>query len=232
MKTKEFNRSNAKELSNKIQDALSELGKEYGVSITTGNGKFDAKKFVVQLNCRILSETGEVEAAEYLHSLANGNMKSSGATVIGNVIGSVWSIKDSIYTVMDYVPKRPKYPFSLQRSDGRMSKCPTGFIKQGIQLVKPTESEFKIWFTVDPDSDAVKNSDVEICDRVNDYLGVTLPVGEGDTFFELVDAMNEKFSGKKLLAYAKDVFTTLYGNSSTGLKDANLYMKSLTKKGK
>lgn len=115
------------------------------------------------------------------------------------------------------------------RTDGRKSKCPAGFIRQGTQLVKPTESEFITWFTIDPDSDAVKESDVTVCDKVNDYLSVTLPEEEGDTFFSLVDAMNMKFRITKLKVYAKEVYKALYGNSSTGLKDATLYIKSLMK---
>lgn len=90
MKTEKFNRSNVTELSDKIQEALADLGKEYGISITTGSGKFDDRKFSVQIDCRILSKSGEVIAPDYLHLVANKEMESVGVKLVGNVIGSMW----------------------------------------------------------------------------------------------------------------------------------------------
>lgn len=231
MKVKEFNRSNVREISDRIQSSLSELSKELGIELNVNGGRFDAGKFTLKLEGILLTDSGAVVAPEYKHSYVDEALKAAGVALVGNAIGSMWQIRGEIYTVMDYITKRPKYPFQLKRTDGRMSKCAAGFIKQGTQLAKPTEKEFQTWFTVDPDSDAVLESDVVICDRVADYLSNTLPEGDGDDFFDYVDKMNEKFSGKKLLAYAKEIYGTLYGNSSTSLKDANIRMKCLIKKG-
>lgn len=232
MKTKEFNRSTVKEIADRIQSSLASVAEEFGIELNVNGGKFDAGKFTLKLDGILTSEGGVIVAPEGKHSMADYEFTSKKVSLVGHAIGSMWNIRGEIYTVIDFVAKRPKYPFQLKRVDGRLSKCAIGFLSQGTQMVKPTESEFITWFTVDPDSDAVVESDVEICDRVNDYLSLTLDELGCDRLFNLVDSMNEKFKGKKLENYAKESYRILFHESEGALKGVNLYLSSLINKRK
>ena len=189
---KAFNRSNVRDLTSRIPDALKTLAAELGLEFTVDSARFSEDTTTFRLVARTKNEMGVVEASAHSHGAADGGASRFGLKLFGHLIGSTWYVREEVYTCIGYNTSRPKYPIQLKRvSDGRVSKATFGFLQSGEQLVMPSAEDFKVWFTVDPDSDAVKESDVEICDRVQRYLENVYPQEEGDTLFSLVDEFNE-----------------------------------------
>ena len=177
---KEFTRSRVREVSERIQSSLDELSEELGIELTLNGGNFTSATFKLNLEGRMRDTDGKLMATAATHALADSAAKSVGLVVEGSLIGSFWKIKGTVYTVLDYKTKRPKYPLSLKTSDGEVRKSAVGFLKQGKQLLPPTMEDFYKWLVIDPDEDSVRESDVEIVDRVQEY-------------FETVYSDNEKF---------------------------------------
>lgn len=221
-----FNRSMAREISQKVQEALSEMFKTGNFEYTINGGTFTDDKLRLNLEVRIKNEDGTMVVSEQRHEVADLNASREGLKFEGHLIGSTWNIRGYTYTVMDYIPKLSKYPVSLKRSDGRMSKAGVGFLAQGVQYTIPTQEDFVKWFTVDPDSDAVKESDVEICDRVQGYLEANYPVEDGNKFFALVDKFNEKGIAKR---WAKRGYGLLFKEAPGTMEHAYLGLKVIYK---
>ena len=188
---KQFNRSMAKEISQKVQEALNEMFKTGEFEYLINGGSFTADKLTLKLDVHIKNADGSIAVSGMRNDAADRRAADAGLRVKGHLVGSKWFIKGKVITVVDYVTTRPKYPLTLKWSDGRSSKAGMLFLLGGVQLVEPTLTEFTKWFTIDPDSDAVKESDVEICDRVQAYLEASYPDEWAQKYFGIVDKFND-----------------------------------------
>lgn len=224
---KEFNRSNVKEISQKVQEVLFEFFKSGDYDFTINGGNFSADKLKLNLEIRMKNSDGTIMVSEASHSLADAAASRAGLKLMGHLIGSTWNVKGSIYIVVGYNTKRPSYPLSLKREDGSLSKAQVRFLAQGVQITIPTLDEFTKWFTMDPDSDAILESDAEICDRVQSYLENNYPIEDGDKFFNLVDNFNEKGIATK--RYAKRAYELLFKEAPATMEHAYLGMKVIYK---
>lgn len=223
---KEFNRSTVREISQKIQEVLSDYFKCSDYELTIDGGNFSADKVKLNLEVRMKNSDGTIVVSDYSHSISDSAASRAGLKLEGHLIGSTWNVKGNIYTVTGYNTKRRSYPVSLKREDGRLSKAPVTFLAQGTQVTKPTLEDFTKWFTLDPDSDAILESDVEICDRVQGYLENNYPIEDGDKFFSLVDKFNEKGIANK---WAKRAYELLFKEAPGTMEHAYLGLKVLYK---
>ena len=211
-----------KELSQRIQEILSEQCAEWDYEITLNGGSFSADKAKLNLEIRMKDSDGSVVISDASHVIADSAASHQGLKVEGHLLGSIWNVKGHVYNVVGYDTKRPKYPVSLRGSDGRFSKTNLRFLSQGIQITLPTLEEFTKWFTMDPDSDAILESDAEICDRVQSYLENNYPIEDGDKFFALVDKFNEVGIAKK---WAKRAYELLFEEAPATMEHAYLGLK-------
>lgn len=221
---KEFNRSIVREISKRIQEVLPEHCKGFDFKI--GRGSFTSSKIKLTLEIRMKDSDGSVMVSENENMIADSEASRSKLKVSGHLIGSMWNIKDNVYTVVEYNTKRHKYPVLLKRMDGRLSKASLMFLSLGTQLTLPTLEEFTKWFTLDPDSDTILESDAEICDRVQSYLENNYPLEDGDKFFELVDSFNEKGLAKR---WAKRAYELLFKEAPATMECAYLGLKVIYK---
>lgn len=224
---KEFNRSTVREISQKIQEVLSDYFKTADYEFTINGGNFTSDKVKLNLEVRMKNADGTIVVAEMSHSIADRAAKLSGLVVEGHLIGSTWEIDSTLYTVVGYHTKRPKYPVHLKRVDGQMSKSSIAFLARGKQLTIPTLEDFIKWFTMDPDSDAILESDAEICDSVQNYLDTNYPEEDGDKFYNLINKFNEKGIAKK--KWAKRAYELLFKEAPATMESAYLGMKVIYK---
>lgn len=222
---KTFNRSMVGEISRRIQEVLSTQCKDWDYALTIGNGRFTDDKLSLKLEVRIKTSDGSIAVSATSHSIADSNATRHGLKFSGHIIGSTWNVNGTIYTVTGFNTKRPRYPLSLKNSSGRMFKTSVMFLSQGEQIVTPSLEDFTKWFTMDPDSDAILETDAEICDRVQSYLDTTYPVADGDKFYHLVDLFNEEGIAKK---WAKRAYELLFKESNT-METAYLGLKTIYK---
>lgn len=219
---KEFNRSMVRDLSQKIQEILNEQLNGLGYDFTLNGGNFSSDKLKINLEVRLKTDDGSLVVSESSHRIADGAASRSGVKFEGHLIGSKWKVKGSIYEVVGYVTKRPSYPLSLKREDGRSVKAPLGFLSMGKQLTTPSLEDFTKWFTMDPDSDAILESDAEICDKVQTYMENNYPIEEGDKFFELVDKINDLGIAER---WAKRAYELLFLEAPATIESAYLGLK-------
>lgn len=224
---KEFNRSTVREISQKIQEVLSDYFATADYEFTINGGNFTADKAKLNLEVRMKNADGTIVVSESSHCIADSAASIKGLKLEGHLIGSTWSIKGNTYVVTGYNTKRRSYPVSLKRADGQLSKAPILFLACGTQITTPTLDEFTKWFTMDPDSDAILESDAEICDKVQNYLESNYPVEDGDKFFELVDKFNDKGIAKK--RWAKRAYELLFKEAPATMSSAYLGMKVIYK---
>lgn len=223
---KEFNRSTVREISQKIQEVLSDYFKSGDYELTINGGNFSADKVKLNLEVRMKNSDGTIVVSDTSHSIADSAANRAGLKFEGHLIGSTWNVKGNIYVVTGYNTKRRSYPVSLKRTDGRLSKAPVMFLSQGTQITRPTLEDFTKWFTMDPDSDAILESDAEICDRVQSYLENNYPIEDGDKFFNLVDNFNDKGIAKK---WAKRAYELLFKEAPATMEHAYLGLKVIYK---
>lgn len=217
----------AREISNEVQKVLSEMFKDGKFDFSINGGRFSDDKLKINLEVHIKNADGSLVISESSHDEADKCASMRGLTFEGHILGSSWNVHDVLYVVEDYLPKSKKYKFALKRADGRRVKSTVGFLAQGVQLLIPTESDFVKWFTIDPDSDAVRESDVEICDRVQGYLDSHYPVEDGDMFYELVDKFNEKGAAERWAKRAYELLFREGASMSTAYKGMKLIYNEL-----
>lgn len=215
-----FDRAITNELIEKVQDVLRSHFGDDTLEFAINGGTIRADKLKLNLEVRLKDASGSVKVSDATHTHADEMVKRSGVEFAGHIIGSTWLIKDMMYEVVDYISKRPKYPIQLRRSDGRLSKCTPSFLKSGSQVTKPTCTEFTTWCIVDPDSDAVRESDVVICDRVSDYLESKYSGDKLDTLCEYINEMLE-VSPKRV----KEISSYIYCELEGGIDRAIKYVK-------
>lgn len=224
---KEFNRSTVREISQKIQEVLSDYFKTADYEFTINGGNFTSDKVKLNLEVRMKNADGTIVVSEMSHSIADRAASLAGLVVDGHLIGSTWSIRGTAYTVVGYNTKRSKYPVSLKRADGQMSKASIALLAGCPQITIPTLEEFTKWFTMDPDSDAILESDAEICDNVQSYLDTNYPEEDGDKFYNLINKFNEKGIAKK--KWAKRAYELLFKEAPATMESAYLGMKVIYK---
>lgn len=225
-----FDKRLTTEIAEKVQEVLRSHYGDDTLEFAIQGGKFGSDKLNLNLVVRMKDSTGKVVVSDSKHTIADNAVKAAGVEFTGHILGSKWSIKDEVYVVMDYITKRPKYPILLKRADGTLSKCTAKFFKSGVQLVKPTCTEFDIWCRVDPESDAVKESDVEICDRVWDWIDATY---DADKVQELNDYIDGLFELHKVEKYTSFIYCELDGGIDRAIKYAkDAYNKELSSRTK
>lgn len=222
---KKFNRSNVREISQKVQEVLSDFFKSGDYEFLINGGNFTADKVKLNLEVRMKNSDGTIVVSDASHSIADSAARSVGLKFVGHIIGSSWNFKGNVYTVIGYNAKRRTYPVSLKRKDGRLSKSSFTFLAWGTQIIQPTLEDFIKWFTMDPDSDAILESDAEICDRVQNYLENNYPAKDGDEFFNLVDNLNERGIAKK---WAKRAYELLFKEAPATMGHAYLRLKAIS----
>lgn len=221
-----FDRNAAKEIAQEIKKVLNERYGAEKFEFSIPRGTFCDDKLSFNLVVRRKNEDGTLTVSDNTHKCADMNAAREGLKFEGHLIGSIWAVNGKCYIVTDYHANRSRYPISLKCSDGTAIKANNDFLMKGIQYLAPAEREFVKWFTIDPDSDAVRESDVEICDRVQGYLECAYPAEQGDKFFGLVDKFNEKGIAKK---WAKRAYELLFKEAPATIEHAYLGLKVIYK---
>lgn len=226
-----FDRKITNEIIEKVQEVLRSHYGDDTLEFTINGGIITPDKVKLDLEVvRIKDSTGASVISEVKHTNVDRIVKRAGLKFNGHILGSKWLVKDEIYEVLDYVTKSPKYSIQLKRLDGRLRKCNVGFLKTGTQICKPTCPEFTTWCIVDPESDAVKESDVEVCDRVADYMDATYPSDKVET---LCNYINNLLDMGKAEQYASYIYCELEGGIDRAIKYAkDVYKKETSKKKK
>lgn len=223
---KEFNRSIVRKISQRVQEVLSEVLKEEGFEFIINGGTYTDDKLKLNLEVYIKNKNGTRVVSDRSHEIADKNASMAGLKFEGHLIGSIWNVNGFTYTVTGYTTKRRRFPVSLKREDGRLSKAPVMFLAQGMQVIKPTLENFVKWFTLDPDSDAILETDAEICDGVQSYLQNNYPAYIMYKFCNLVDNFNEKGIAKK---WAKRAYELLFKEAPATMEHAYLGLKVIYK---
>ena len=212
-----FSKAIAKEISEKVQEVLRSHYEDDTLEFFVNGGSLSSDKLTLHLDIRMKDAAGALVIDEEKHIIADNAIKRAGLEFTGHILGSKWLVKGDIYEVVDYIGRRPKYPIRLRRCDGAISKCSMGFLKSGAQITKPTCTEFTTWCVVDPESDAVRESDVEVCDRVADYMDATYP---SDKVEVLCNYINYLLDMKKAKQYASYIYCELDGGIDRAIKFA------------
>ena len=202
MEVKEFNRSNAREISNRIQEVLDNLSDELGLTLKMDGGRFSDDKLTLKVEVTIQNEDGGRMISDQTNGRADREAKSEGISFKApHFIGSIWKLsgRAGLCKVVDYKSKNRSYPFIVEAYEsGKRFKAGSSSFRMGKELVPPTDIEFMKWFTLDVEDDTISPEDEEICDRINEYMSVAYPSEE---FF---DACGEIFD--------KGLANTIWGN--------------------
>lgn len=219
MEVKEFNRSNARELSNRIQEALDTLSEELGLTLKMDGGRFSSDKLTLKVEVTIQNEDGSRMISDQTNGHADREAKLSGITFKApHFIGSIWELsgRADLCKVVDYKSKNRSYPFIVESYEsGKRFKAGSYSFRTGKELAPPTDVEFMKWFTLDVEDDTISPEDEEICDRVNEYMSVAY---HSEEFF---DACGE--------IYDKGLASTIWGGIYSMLFQHGASLTEVTK---
>lgn len=201
--------------------------KDRGIILKTRGGSFSDDTLDLKVEFKIKNEDGTIQVSNDRHFEADAFAKEAGIKVEGHFIGSVWSVNNKIYIVDSISLRSRKFPVKVKEySDDMMGKVTVAFLNRGVQILKPTRIEFIKWFTLDPDSDAIRESDAEICDNVQAYMNYKYPDEDGDKYLGMVDNFNEKGIAR---TYASTAYNDLI-RDDIGIQQAYINLKNIWKK--
>ena len=151
MEVKEFNRSNAREISNRIQEVLDNLSDELGLTLKMDGGRFSDDKLTLKVEVTIQNEDGGRMISDQTNGRADREAKSEGISFKApHFIGSIWNLsgRAGLCKVVDYKSKNRSYPFIVEAYEsGKRFKAGSSSFRMGKELVPPTDIEFMKWFT-------------------------------------------------------------------------------------
>ena len=218
--TTNFNREQVREITKKVKEVLSEYFKDSELDAIVKRATYSDDKLSLTVDFS-KKDGNKTFVSDYTNKICNNAASKAGCKFVGNFIGTIWSVDSKGFLVKDYVNSRRKYPITIQKEDGTTAKCGFDFLKGRKQLMFPTASAFSVWFTLDPDSDKVRESDVEIYDNVQSFMQLFYTEEDGiEKFFDVVDKLNEKGIANKKMA--RDIHKTL---QSKGLSEAYVLAK-------
>lgn len=121
----QLTREDVKQIRAEIDAAMRAIGAKHGMSFSLGTIKFDAQSMrgtlsgnkAVSAGSTDLTSGSTVTVTVPAAALRKFNLMNIDPTKRYSVGGSVGYAK-----FVDYVPRRPKYPFIVERSDGKRFK--------------------------------------------------------------------------------------------------------------
>lgn len=220
-----FTKTTARDFVDTLREDLRTLGDKYGMAINLGSGRFTETTLTLKVICTIKDDTGALKVSDSQNTVADSFARTNGISLSGHIIGSVWVVKEDYYVVSRFETKNRKYPFILTDVEGNTTKCGIGFIRAGKQITFPETKDFVMWAVTDPDDDAVRESDVEICDNVNAYFTLTMDKKNQDTFFGVVnDVISSELTDTKLKNLLVEIHHLLIAGKAP--KEIDKYVQS------
>lgn len=212
-----FSTAIAKGISKKVQEVLRSHYGDDTLKFLVNGGSLSSDKLTLHLDIRMKDTGGSLVIDKAKHINADSIARREGLEFTGHILGSKFLVRGNIYEVVDYISERPKYPIQIKNADGSLRTCSINFLKIGLQIIKPTCTEFIIWCSVDPESDAVRESAVEIFDKVSDYMEATYPNDKLEILQNYIDYL---FDMKKVKHYASYIYCELDGGIDRAIKFA------------
>ena len=220
-----FTKTTARNFADTLREDLKTLGDKYGMAINLGSGRFTETTLTLKVICTIKDDTGALKVSDSQNATADSFARTNGISFSDHIIGSVWAVKEDYYVISRFETKNRKYPFILTDVEGNTIKCGAGFIRAGKQITFPETKDFVTWAMTDPDDDAVRESDVEICDNVNAYFTLTMDKKNQDTFFGVVnDTISSVLTTTKLKTLLVEIHHLLSAGKTP--KEIDKYVQS------
>ena len=116
---KAFNRANIKGLRNEIDEALDQVAKKYGITISAGNCTFSGNEANFKLKLNTIGDNGTVITREsQMWDLYKSRTNCSHLN-----IGDTITIQGNSYTLSGYNTRARKAPINFTDSRGNGYKC-------------------------------------------------------------------------------------------------------------
>ena len=119
MKVQQFTRVNIKGLRNEIDEALDQVAKKYGITISAGNCTFSGNEANFKLKLNTIGEGGTVITRESQMWDLYKSRTNCGHLSIGDKI----TIQGNTYTLTGYNTRAKKAPIQFKDSRGNGYKC-------------------------------------------------------------------------------------------------------------
>ena len=116
---KQFNRTNIKGLRNEIDEALDQVAKKYGITISAGNCTFSGNEANFKLKLNTIGEGGTVITRES----QNWDFYKNRTQCTHLNVGDKITIQGNPYTLTGYNTRARKAPIQFKDSRGNGYKC-------------------------------------------------------------------------------------------------------------
>ena len=116
---KQFNRANIKGLRNEIDEALDQVAKKYGITISAGNCTFSGNEANFKLKLNTIGEGGTVITRESQNWDFYKSRTNCGHLNIGDTI----QLQGNSYTLTGYNTRARKAPIQFKDNRGNNYKC-------------------------------------------------------------------------------------------------------------
>ena len=126
MKVQQFTRVNIKGLRNEIDEALDQVAKKYGITISAGNCTFSGNEANFKLKLNTIGEGGTVITRESQNWDFYKSRTNCGHLNIGDTI----QLQGNSYTLTGYNTRARKAPIQFKDSRGNGYKCSIAMLNQ------------------------------------------------------------------------------------------------------
>lgn len=125
-----FDRQAVRAIAESIEQAVQAVGKQYGIIIKRGNGRFDANSFKLNLECTVLAGADERQAQA---ERARFEMYARVYGLTPGDLGRTFTRDAYTYTITDLSPKSKRFPVICTRNDGKRFKFDAHSIRAALQ---------------------------------------------------------------------------------------------------
>lgn len=200
-----FTKDSATDAVNKVREQLALLGVAEKMQFRITNGKYTDDTLTFKVTVKLLNEDGKEVVGDSSNNRADSFAAEHGISYsTPHFIGSIWRASGKLARVIDINPRNRKYPIIIMK-EGVRRKATAAFFTDHVK--QPTAEEFHIWYTIDPDDDAVTRFQERTCDEVTEYMNAAF---EGDTFDTFMDECERHYTSGLAERYWPYIYKMLF----------------------
>ena len=217
-----MNRAQVRGISEELEKLCNDWAKKRGLVVKIGVGHFDSVSFDVRLKVTEIDGNGKLKYSSNDIMVADMGVRAKGVKFDRHILGSQWKLNDGRVMTINHYTSRGRYNLHYHCwDDGKDYKGAPTMLLAATQILKPTEDDFKDYFSVDNiDDDRISRSREQAYDKVNDwisYQAISYPE-ESDKLEKVFDLIDKGIKHLRKRAPRVAFMNAAYGGIDSMIK--------------
>ena len=217
-----MDRAQVRGISEELEKLCNDWAQKRGLVVKIGGGHFDSASFEVKMRVTEIDNNGKLKYSSTDITLADMGVRAKGVKFEGHILGSQWKLNDGRVMTINHYTRRGRYNLHYHCwDDGKDYKGIPAMLFTATQILKPTEDDFKDYFSVSNiDDDRISRSCEQAYDKVNDwisYQAISYPE-ESDKLDKVFDLIDKNIKHLRTRASRVDFMNAADGGGDSMIK--------------